>query len=678
VCAAGATALGAAGAAAVSSLAGGSCGTTTAVAQEASSGQGTAALSAQPLQLATESDVEGDAGVLEQYRQAAEQQITQEQLDKIGMPHPYSAVSYEPIPGTDPIAPTEPPAKWDYEAEVIVVGLGGGGIAATMMCAESGISVIGIDKNQEAGGCTQESGGFPCYGGMRSQDAAGISMCGLPYTAEAMTRLILSSNYKMDVPLARRYFDIQPKLMNWLEDEGVEWEMVYDHGAMAPFVYSWKGAVRGGFYPRATKLVTDFISAKAQQLGADYHLEQQVTSLVMDGDTVVGVRARAIDGTETTYHATGAVILTAGGFASNPRMLQKYCPTAYRAAASSKLPPCDTGEVIRMGWGAGADIIGYDTWGGFDGGIDAYSEGLGTFSHYLYSGDNQLSRQPWLSFDKTGHRHVYLPFVIDPDYAADPVTYPALFQSGGSMKQPEIQAVLADGREVVVFDSHYEEYIDGFHQGGCRKPITPEMVAAPETSPNAPVIDRLPEWLGPHDWRDGVKKSLDKGIIKQADTLEELADLVGYDRDIFVNTVNHWNDLCAQGSDPEFWYKPEFLKPIVDPPFYAIKIGVQMGQTHCGLLFNDRFEVLDKHGKHIPGLYCGTHTGGNTYGFGAGNGGSWIGGYGAAETVIEQLRGTDALYRYEDAVAPSTEVVAQTSASEDDAGATDASGESQG
>jgi hypothetical protein len=79
------------------------------------------------LQLYGEDGLEGDAGIAEQYRQASKQEITDEQLAKIGMPHPYSAVSYEPIPGTDPIPPTEPPAAWDFEADAVVVGLGGGG-----------------------------------------------------------------------------------------------------------------------------------------------------------------------------------------------------------------------------------------------------------------------------------------------------------------------------------------------------------------------------------------------------------------------------------------------------------------------------------------------------------------------------------------------------------------------
>lgn len=74
-----------------------------------------------------------------------------EELDAI------TARLVERVPGADlpdarPIAPVEPPAQWDDEADVVIVGVGGGGIVATAFLATQGLKVIGIEKEGMVGG----------------------------------------------------------------------------------------------------------------------------------------------------------------------------------------------------------------------------------------------------------------------------------------------------------------------------------------------------------------------------------------------------------------------------------------------------------------------------------------------------------------------------------------------
>ena len=64
--------------------------------------------------------------------------------------------------------------SWDDEADLVVAGLGGAGIAAANEALDQQLSVIGIDKTN-GGGSTAKSGGvFYAGGGTPIQNAAGV------------------------------------------------------------------------------------------------------------------------------------------------------------------------------------------------------------------------------------------------------------------------------------------------------------------------------------------------------------------------------------------------------------------------------------------------------------------------------------------------------------------------
>ena len=64
--------------------------------------------------------------------------------------------------------------SWDDEADLVVAGLGGAGIAAANEALDQQFSVIGIDKTN-GGGSTAKSGGvFYAGGGTPIQHAAGV------------------------------------------------------------------------------------------------------------------------------------------------------------------------------------------------------------------------------------------------------------------------------------------------------------------------------------------------------------------------------------------------------------------------------------------------------------------------------------------------------------------------
>jgi 3-oxo-5alpha-steroid 4-dehydrogenase len=64
--------------------------------------------------------------------------------------------------------------NWDDEADLVVAGLGGAGIAAANEALDQNLTVIGIDK-ANGGGATAKSGGiYYACGGTPIQLAAGV------------------------------------------------------------------------------------------------------------------------------------------------------------------------------------------------------------------------------------------------------------------------------------------------------------------------------------------------------------------------------------------------------------------------------------------------------------------------------------------------------------------------
>lgn len=78
--------------------------------------------------------------------------------------------------------------------------------------------------------------------------------------------------------------------------------------------------------------------------------------------------------------------------------------------------------------------------------------------------------------------------------------------------------------------------------------------------------------------------------------------------------VAQWNDVCAAGVDEALHYDPQWLRPVVDPPFYALKVNGTILNTFCGLAtVPETQQVIDETGTPIAGLYAtGTTMGGSS------------------------------------------------------------------
>ncbi|MCW6701772.1 flavocytochrome c [Anaerococcus sp. NML200537] len=107
-----------------------------------------------------------------------------------------------------------------------------------------------------------------------------------------------------------------------------------------------------------------------------------------------------------------------------------------------------------------------------------------------------------------------------------------------------------------------------------------------------------------------AKSLFDRGLMVKADTLEELADHFGIDKDALLETVKTFNENSAKEEDPDFNLRMLGWQ-VKDAPFYMMKAAPAVHHTMGGLKINTEAKVLNKDGQWIEGLYAaGEVTGG--------------------------------------------------------------------
>jgi fumarate reductase flavoprotein subunit len=93
----------------------------------------------------------------------------------------------------------------------------------------------------------------------------------------------------------------------------------------------------------------------------------------------------------------------------------------------------------------------------------------------------------------------------------------------------------------------------------------------------------------------------DSGILKKADTPEELATQLGIDGDGLSQSIHDYNRAAGNGRDA---FGRALSKPF-NAPFYGIKVTVALYHTQGGLKVNPDGQVLRPDGSIVPNLYAG-------------------------------------------------------------------------
>ena len=291
----------------------------------------------------------------------------------------------------------------EITVDVAVVGAGGAGLAAAVRSIQHGERVAVLEKYPQIGGNTSRAGGpmnaaepewqskFKALPGEKQtlEDLANtpIEQIDLEYRFdfERLQRQIKEyidsgTDYLFDSTLLHeiqtylggkrtdlkgneihgKYALVHELVTNalnsvkWLQDLGVK----FDNSQVTEPV--------GGLWRRGHKPVEPLGYAFIHVLGdwirehgVDPYLETRVEKLIIEDGKVRGVIATRADGSTLTVHAK-AVILTAGGFGANTKMVQKYNTYWPNIADDSTTTnsPAITGDGINLGLEAGADLFG--------------------------------------------------------------------------------------------------------------------------------------------------------------------------------------------------------------------------------------------------------------------------------------------------------------------------------
>ena len=291
----------------------------------------------------------------------------------------------------------------EITVDVAVVGAGGAGLAAAVRSIQHGEKVAILEKYPQIGGNTSRAGGpmnaaepewqskFKALPGEKQtlEDLANtpIEQIDLEYRFdfERLQRQIKEyidsgTDYLFDSTLLHeiqsylggkrtdlkgneihgKYALVHELVTNalnsvkWLQDLGVK----FDNSQVTEPV--------GGLWRRGHKPVEPLGYAFIHVLGdwirehgVDPYLETRVEKLIIEDGKVRGVIATRADSSTLTVHAK-AVILTAGGFGANTKMVQKYNTYWPNIADDSTTTnsPAITGDGINLGLEAGADLFG--------------------------------------------------------------------------------------------------------------------------------------------------------------------------------------------------------------------------------------------------------------------------------------------------------------------------------
>jgi 3-oxosteroid 1-dehydrogenase len=336
-----------------------------------------------------------------------------------------------------------------------------------------------------------------------------------------------------------------------------------------------------------------------QMYGVPVWLESRLCELVLDGGRVTGVLAEK-EGRTIAIRARKGVVLAAGCFAHNLSMRQQFMPkpvsTEWTCAAKD-----NTGEVIRMGMmlGAAVDLMDEAWWG-------PTSVESGNPPYFMLM---ERSCPGSIMVNSAGKR-----FVNEAASYIDVVH--SMYERNGNGDTTIPAHLIMDHR----FRSNY-----------------------------------FFGWLAP---AYTPKSLIDKGFIKKAATLRELAAGAGIDPDGLAETVERFNQFARAGKDLDFHrgdcaydrsyadpsVKPNpSLAPIEKPPFYSVNIYPGDLGTKGGLVTNENAQVLREDGSVIDGLYAAGNTAASVMGNTYPGGGSTLGpamtfGYLAAMHAAGRLR----------------------------------------
>jgi 3-oxo-5alpha-steroid 4-dehydrogenase len=122
---------------------------------------------------------------------------------------------------------------WDDEADFVIVGYGGAGVAAAVRAAEQGVSIIALDRYGGGGSTAMNGGIFYAGGGTSVQKEAGVE----DSPEEMFKYLSMETQGVVKDGTLRRFCEESPSTIEWLKQCGVQFNStLYSKKTSYPYV----------------------------------------------------------------------------------------------------------------------------------------------------------------------------------------------------------------------------------------------------------------------------------------------------------------------------------------------------------------------------------------------------------------------------------------------------------
>jgi tricarballylate dehydrogenase len=449
--------------------------------------------------------------------------------------------------------------------DVIIVGAGNAALCAAIAALERKAKVLVLEKAPEyfRGGNTYFTGGIIrcAYNGiedikklipdMSPEEEASVEV-GQYTEDEFYDDLMRVTEGQADPELAQLLVSESHPTLQWLREHGVRFVLAFGRQA---FKRGDKYHFWGGLLVEAVgagKGLSDQQFDVAQRLGMEIRYDTKGVRLIQSQQGhVTGITVKGPGGFED-LHAK-AIVLACGGFESNAEMRTRYLGPGWELAKVRGIP-YNTGDGIKMALDIGAQPHGH------------------------WSGCHAVA---WdLNAPPTGDRNIT-----------------ELYQKHS---YPFGLIVNIEGKRFVDEGADFRNYT--YAKYGR------EILHQPLGFAAQIFDDKVKHLL-----RDEYHiQEVTKG---EANSIEELADQLGIDRDNFVETVKAYNAACQDGAyDPTILDgkhtvgltppKTNWALPIDTPPYLGFAVTCGITFTFGGLRIDARGQVLDTEGNPMPGLYA--------------------------------------------------------------------------
>ena len=452
------------------------------------------------------------------------------------------------------------PNEWNVEADVVVVGFGAAGVAASVAAHEQGAKVVILEKAPEGeeGGNTRVAGQGYLNTSSAEQAAAYLTaLCG-PYTIpEAMVQVWADEMCRNNAWLESLGGDPQehqhpPVGIEFPDLPGSACVHKFHDGPTYGYSYTWK------LFERLVKERPILVL-----------YETPGRELIQDDITKEILGVRAGHGNESIdIKARKGVVLTCGGFENNQEMIRNYLPGIPYCYTSGS--PYNEGDGITMAMSVGADLWHMNN----------------------YAGPSMALKVP----------------EVRTSFSMQALHYSKETPGGMIVVGP-------DARRFT--DEKFKTRHGKIPVNGRWLPLStpcPMFLICDHTLFSAgPLYDKHPShgWtqiVERYDWSEDNSAELAKGWIKTADSLTALASVVGLDPAALANTVDRWSRFCDAGRDPDFG-RTLMMAPIAGAPFYAVELSPSMLNTQGGPRRNEKGQIVRPDGTPIPRLYSAGELG---------------------------------------------------------------------